>query len=152
MFFVVKQGPLPPTYFFVALLLTAAFHFALPFGRWIDWPYRLIGVVPILFGSWITIWADQVFKQRSTTVKPFEDASSLVTGGPFGICRHPMYLGMTAILAGAGILFGSIGSLLPALAFAVLMQVRFIPVEEASLERIFGDAYADYRRRVRPWI
>jgi len=149
---VTQKGPLPPTYFFVALVLTPAAHFALPLVHWLDWPYPLIGIAPVMFGGWVTIWTDRVFKQQSTTVKPFEDASSLVTAGPFGISRHPMYLGMTLILAGAAGLLGSLGSLIPALVFAVLMQVWFIPVEETSLNRIFGDEYHAYCHRVRRWL
>jgi len=149
----VKQsGPLPPTYWTVALVLTIGLHFVFPIYRYIHWPWSSIGIAIALFGGWITLQADSVFKRRGTTVKPFEDATELVTDGPFRISRHPMYFGMTMILLGVAILLGSVIALAPAVAFAVAMQVRFIPAEEASLERVFGEAYRAYAAKTRRWV
>ena len=32
------------------------------------------------------------------------------------------------------------------------MQLKFIPLEEKSMESVFGDAYTAYKRKVRPWL
>ncbi len=147
-----KPGPLPPTYFFLCLVAGIGLHFVFPIVQIIPWPYRLAGLIPLLLGSWITIWADQIFKQRGTTVKPHLDPSVLVTTGPFRFSRHPMYLGMTLILAGIAVLLGSAIAFVSPIAFAIVIQIKFMPMEERALERVFGVQYAEYRKRVRAWI
>jgi protein-S-isoprenylcysteine O-methyltransferase Ste14 len=143
---------LPPTYFFLFLLAGVLLHLILPLIHLIPWPYRLFGCLPLVFGGWITIWADQVFKQRGTTIKPHLTPSALVTQGPFGISRHPMSLGMTLCLAGIAVLLGSLIAFVAPIAFAVVMQLKFIPMEEGSMERVFGDDYTAYKQKVRCWI
>jgi protein-S-isoprenylcysteine O-methyltransferase Ste14 len=32
------------------------------------------------------------------------------------------------------------------------MAAKFIPAEERAMEAAFGDAYLQYKRRVRPWL
>jgi protein-S-isoprenylcysteine O-methyltransferase Ste14 len=49
-----------------------------------------------------------VFTKSKTTVKPHEIPTSLEISGPFRISRHPMYLGMAAILLGVAIVLGSL--------------------------------------------
>jgi protein-S-isoprenylcysteine O-methyltransferase Ste14 len=63
-----------------------------------------------------------------------------------------MYLGMTLTLLGLAILSGSVAALASPLVFALIMQVKFIPLEERALERVFGEQYAAYRARVRAWL
>jgi protein-S-isoprenylcysteine O-methyltransferase Ste14 len=147
-----QAGPLPPSYFFIALSAGVILHWVLPVSQFIPWPYRILGCLPMGIGGWITLWTDQMFKQRGTTVKPHERPSTLVTNGPYAFSRHPMYLGMILILVGIAILLGSITAFLAPIIFAYAMQVKFIPLEEKSMAGVFGDEYAAYRRKVRRWI
>ena len=63
-----------------------------------------------------------------------------------------MYVGVTLMLLGAALLFGSLSTLLPVLAFAVLMDVRFVRVEERMLAARFGSEWDRYRAEVRRWL
>ena len=70
----------------------------------------------------------------------------LVTGGPFAIVRHPMYLGLIAAALGSLLLYQT----WTALGFAVfapfvLMRARR---EEKALSVEFGEAWQEYCRRV----
>ena len=47
---------------------------------------------------------------------------------------------------------GSFWPLLLLVPLLVIMRYGVIGREEAYLERLFGDAYRDYQRRVRRWI
>ena len=134
-----KSPVLPPTYFFLALAVTVAIHFLWPLTQVIAWPYRWFGLLPLAFGGWITVWADQIFKRVETE-------------GPFRISRHPMYLGMTLILFGVALLLGSVTAFIPAVAFCLVMQLVYIPMEEAAMLAVFGEDYRQYRSRVRCWI
>lgn len=143
---------LPPTVFYALLLLSVASHFVVPTVTLIRPPYSFLGVPLILFGTSLNIWADSLFKKRNTPVKPMEMPVTFVTEGPFRISRHPMYLGMAAILLGVAIVLGSIRPFAFPILFVAFMERLFIPLEEANLERAFGEEYRAYKKRVRRWI
>ncbi|KQC13459.1 MAG: hypothetical protein APR56_05265 [Methanosaeta sp. SDB] len=142
----------PPTYFAVLLLLSAASHFAYPGSQLVEPPHAYLGFLLIGFGAILNLWTDSLFKKGRTTVKPQEMPSKLVVSGPFRISRHPMYLGMAAILLGEAVFLGSLTTFAFPPIFAVLMEVLFISKEEENLEKAFGKEYLDYKRRVRRWI
>jgi protein-S-isoprenylcysteine O-methyltransferase Ste14 len=143
---------LPPTYLFGAIVLMIALHFLLPIMPFFGFPWNLLGVIPLIVGLLLAIVADRVFQQRETTVKPFETSTALVTDGVFHISRHPMYLGFTVMLLGLAWLLGSISPFVIAVAFAVLMDVVFIRVEERMMAETFGEAWNTYKRSVRRWL
>ena len=143
---------LPPTYFLASLVLVGLAHAFAPLATVAPWPWRLAGLLPIALGAGLNLAADGAFKARATTVKPFERSSALVVDGVFRFTRNPMYLGMTLILAGVATLLGSLSPLLVSLAFAALMQARFIRVEETTLAETFGAEWEAYAKRTRRWI
>ena len=147
-----KNKILPPTYFLIFLALIAGLHFIFPITKIIHSPYNWLGIVLIIFGSAVNLWADSIFKKEKTTVKPHEKPSVLIVSGPFRLSRHPMYLGMTAILFGIAILLGSLTSFILLVIFVILMQKLFIPTEEKNLEATFGQKYLDYKKKVRCWF
>ena len=63
-----------------------------------------------------------------------------------------MYLGMVLMLVGVAILLGTGSPFLVVPVFMWLMTVRFIRVEETMLERVFGETFLEYKRRVRRWL
>ncbi|MBN1455126.1 MAG: isoprenylcysteine carboxylmethyltransferase family protein [Methanomicrobia archaeon] len=143
----------PPTVFYTLLLLSVVSHIVVPTVMLIRPPYSFIlGLPLILFGACLNIWADALFKKRNTPVKPMEMPVAFVTDGPFRISRHPMYLGMAAILLGVAVLLGSILPFTFPILFVALMERLFVPLEEENLERAFGDDYRAYKQRVRRWI
>jgi protein-S-isoprenylcysteine O-methyltransferase Ste14 len=143
---------MPPTYFLIAMVLSVVLHFVLPVKKVIFPPYTYSGGLFIIFGGVLNLWTDALFKEKKTRVKPYEDATELITQGPFKISRHPMYLGMTAVLVGIALLHGTIITFLFPIIFVIICEVFFIKFEEKSMERIFGQKYLDYKKKVRRWI
>jgi len=143
---------LPPRYFGLGLVITLALHVVVPVITIIPFPLALIGVIPIVSGAGINIWADQIFKKQKTTLNPFETPSVIVREGPFACSRHPMYLGMVAILLGTSLLCGSLSSLLGPIVFWLIVRLRFIPAEERSMIETFGDEYRRYSKKVWSWV
>ena len=76
----------------------------------------------------------------------------MVTSGVFRFTRNPMYMGFTLILFGAAVLFGTLSPFLVIPFFMALIERRFIRTEEKMLELKFGQAYLDYKKKVRRWI
>jgi protein-S-isoprenylcysteine O-methyltransferase Ste14 len=130
----------------------AVLHWLAPLWGPVGLPWRLLGLVPLAGGLALAIRAEQFFKRAGTTVKPFERSSRLVTDGPFGFSRHPMYLGMTLALAGVALLLGTATPPVGVVLFAAVISLRFIPAEERAMERTFGEEYRRYRSRVRRWL
>jgi len=147
-----KRKLLPPAYFLIYLLVAIGLHFALPIAKLVCAPYNYTGILLIGIGIWLNIWADGLFKKKTTTVKPFEKSAYLTEEGPFLFSRHPMYLGMVAILSGVAILLGSIMCFIAPVGFFITMNVAFIPYEEKALEETFGQRFIDYKKRVRRWL
>jgi len=145
------KKPLPPTCFLAALVAQAVLHLLLPGCRVIPFPWSLLGAVPLAMGLAVEVIADRAFKRHSTTVKPFEKSSALVTDGVFAISRHPMYLGFVLVLLGVAVLMGSWTPYVVVVVFAVLTDVLFIRVEERMLEKTFGEAWREYKKEVRRW-
>jgi len=103
-------------------------------------------------GLVLAVRADYLFKNKKTTVKPFQGSSALVTEGPFRFSRHPMYLGMTFALAGVSVLLGSLSSFIAPVGFCITMQLVFIAREEKDMENVFCKEYKEYKKNVRQWL
>jgi protein-S-isoprenylcysteine O-methyltransferase Ste14 len=75
-----------------------------------------------------------------------------VRRGPYRFTRNPMYLGMTVAYVGFTLVFNTAWPLVLLLLVMIGMHRFVIRVEEAYLTELFGQEYAEYRRRVRRWI
>ena len=76
----------------------------------------------------------------------------MVTAGLFAYSRNPIYVGLVAALLGIFVALGSLTPIVIVPPFIYIIRTRFIAAEERMLEDTFGDAYRDYRNRVRRWI
>lgn len=115
------------------------------------WP--VLALLLVLLGGLFGFGALLRFRRQGTTVSPMrpEQASALVTGGLYRFSRNPMYLGLVCwMMALACYLGGTSVWLGPLLLWGWLDRFQIVP-EERALQARFGDAYADYCRRVRRW-
>jgi protein-S-isoprenylcysteine O-methyltransferase Ste14 len=146
------QQVMPTTYALVAALAMILLHVLVPLPRVIPSPWHLLGLAPLALGVALNLAADHSFHNAGTTVKPLEEPTALITGGVFRFSRNPMYLGFVLVLLGVAILLRSVTPYLIIPVFAVLTDRVFIRVEEANLDRRFGEAWLQYRARVRRWL
>ena len=100
----------------------------------------------------MALWGRSSFVKGKTTLLPYEMPTTLVTIGPSRISRTPMYLGMAAILLGVAVWLGALASFASPALFAMVIEALFIPNEERKLEKIFGEKYREYKKKVRRWI
>jgi len=94
------------------------------------------------------------FRQAQTTVNPLQPdaATALVDHGIFARTRNPMYLGLLLVLSGWGVWLQSLTNLVVLAVFVLFITQFQIKPEERALQKVFGQAYADYSARVRRWI
>ena len=93
-----------------------------------------------------------IFERVGTRVEPWRASTGIVESGPFRWTRNPMYLGMALNYAGLAIaLDGPIALILLPVLLAII-QTQVIAREEHYLEGKFGQAFLDYKARVRRWF
>jgi protein-S-isoprenylcysteine O-methyltransferase Ste14 len=127
-------------------------HWYFPSIRLLEAPYRYVGAIVIVLSIGLMLWAARLFNRADAGIIPFTPATSLVVVGPYRFTRNPMYLGMAGTLLGVALLFGTLAPLMVIPVFVALVEWRFIRAEEAMLAATFGDAYTQYKSRVRRWV
>ena len=90
------------------------------------------------------LWCAQYMAGRKTT--------SLITEGPYSVCRNPLYLFSLIGSTGVGLCTESVtlAAVIP-LVFSVIYPITILREERALLE-IHGDAYRDYMSSVPRFI
>jgi protein-S-isoprenylcysteine O-methyltransferase Ste14 len=106
----------------------------------------------ILIGVAIAAAGVRNFSRAATPVPSNQPVRALVTTGIHGWSRNPIYIGMSLLYAGIGIIARSPWVLILALPLVIILRYGVVAREEAYLEERFGDAYRDYRARVRRWL
>jgi protein-S-isoprenylcysteine O-methyltransferase Ste14 len=81
-----------------------------------------------------------------------EPQNQLITSGPYRFSRNPLYLGGNVfIFFGAALLLES-----PTAVFATAIHLPLMDLmirrEERQLDRVFGQTWRDYKKRVRRWF
>src|SRR5882724_13647806 len=92
------------------------------------------------------------FSRARTPVPTNQPTRALATTGIHGWTRNPIYLGMFLVYGGIGIAAQSPWILILTLPLAITIRYGVVAREEAYLERRFGNAYRDYKARVRRWL
>jgi len=116
-----------------------------------DW-FRLVMVGIAAVGLFFAVWAWRVLgKNWAPSVSGVRDDTALVTTGPYGIVRNPIYLGIYAIITSLALVAASWLLLLPGLALCVILYTQ-MDKEEAALVDRFGDAYREYMKRTPRFI
>ncbi len=145
------------------ILPPAPYAAAMIAGWWLDrrvyplpWEWgvlnQVLGWLAVGAGGFLLLWTVWTFWRHKTTVNPYKSASCLCTGGPFRFSRNPIYLGDWFILAGVSLLLQTWWPLLFSPLIWALLRYGVIRHEETHLEEKFGDAYREYKNRVRRWI
>jgi len=105
---------------------------------------RWLGVALFAAGSALRIWPVFVLGERFSGLVAIQPGHTLVTGGIYGVIRHPSYLGLLMNSLGWSLAFRSgVGLILTALLIPPLLAR--ISAEENLLYSQFGDNYNAYR-------
>ena len=104
----------------------------------------LVGLLLVVFGVYMT-WVSH------ETIFSNEDSQSLIDWGVYGLCRHPMYLGVVLLFLGMSFATFSVAAFLISVALFIMYD-RFTAYEEEMLVEALGEEYRDYQRRVPKWF
>lgn len=114
----------------------------------------LVAIGLLVIGSVILLAAVLDFSRSETTVNPLEpeQAETLVVSGLFRFTRNPMYLGMALVLSAWALYLANVLAIIGPVLFVASITALQIKPEEEALGKIFGQDYAEYRKRVRRWL
>lgn len=86
------------------------------------------------------------------TPAPIFPTRHLVVGGPYRYVRNPMYVAVTALIFGQGLLLGSARVLDYGLAIWAGFYLFVLTYEEPTLRRSFGREYDEFCANVPRWF
>ncbi len=142
----------PPVIFLVAILFGVAIDYYLPTTvapAVISIP---VATGLIIAGMAVATWAFVEFHRSHTAVDPYKSTTAIVSSGPYGFSRNPMYLSLCLIHIAIGLYLGNLwvlAMLVPALA---VIRFGVIAREERYLQQKFGNDYLRYKSRVGRWL
>ena len=145
----------PPFLYLGCLILGLALEHLLPLrlnlpgAAVMQWT---VGGGLILIGVAIVAAGVRNFSRAATPVPSNQPVRALVTTGIHDWSRNPIYVGMFLLYTGIGIAARSPWVLVLALPLVVILRYGVVAREERYLEQRFGDAYRDYKARVRRWL
>ncbi len=114
-------------------------------------PYYLLGLLMLLFGESIRIWAVSYAGGKTRTRKV--GAPALCTSGPYAFTRNPLYLGNMFMYIGITLVAGApniIFMILIIFSFFMIQYTLIVSLEEETLTNLFGEAYINYKKNVPP--
>src|SRR6266550_64346 len=103
-----------------------------------------IDLASALFAAW-AMWS--LGKSYGIRMDLFE-GHRLITGGPYRITRHPMYLGIVSFHVGATIAMESLALLVITVAYVIPFTAMRIRAEDRVLAAGFGDEFRTFAGRV----
>src|SRR5207247_152106 len=119
------------------------------------WPQTLavglIADVITCLGLVIALWARVVLGGNWSSNVAFKEQHELIERGPYAYVRHPIYSGVLLMFLGIAIFRGSVTGF-------VLLAILFVGLwlkagqEEKLLTRHFGEAYPQYKKRVKALV
>ena len=148
----------PPLLYLVGLALGLVLDHVLPLPSLVPrlgWAHDLsafLAAMMLVGGAAMMAAGILNFTRASTPVPTVRPTRVLVTTGIHGWSRNPIYVGMFLIYGAIAVAVRSPWVLTLFVPLAALIRYGVVAREEAYLEVRFGDAFRDYRARVRRWF
>jgi protein-S-isoprenylcysteine O-methyltransferase Ste14 len=115
-------------------------------------PAGWIGGIVFVLALALFAWAIATMTRAGSNVPTSLPTTTIVETGPYRFTRNPIYLGMFLGLVGLAIAFDNLWLLVMLVPSSLVIRYGVVAREESYLERKFGDAYRQYRARVRRWL
>jgi protein-S-isoprenylcysteine O-methyltransferase Ste14 len=109
-----------------------------------------IGAVLFVSGLAVAIWARVHLGENWGMPMTQKEKPELVTSGPYGLVRHPIYSGLLLAFLGTALATNVIGLAITAVLVAYFYYCG--TVEERNLTETFPAAYPEYKQRTKMLI
>ncbi len=142
----------PPIIYAISILIGIGLHNAYPLMIPLEIHGRLYGGTLFFLALVIAGLSLREFLRAGTDVRPDKPDSALITTGPYGYTRNPLYIVLTLAQITVGVWYNNAWVLLMAIPSIVVITQYAIKREERYLEKLFGQDYIEYRQHVRRWL
>lgn len=102
----------------------------------------------VLLIGWSLVW----LRKFKTTALPHQPAKYLISTGPYGFSRNPIYLAFLLLTLASAVATGNLWTLMTLPLVMALLSIFAVNPEEIHLQNTFPDDYKDYTDRVRRWL
>jgi protein-S-isoprenylcysteine O-methyltransferase Ste14 len=117
------------------------------------YPFRIVGALMIIAGLPVLLDSFALFAiQGLGTPAPVAPPERLVITGLYRYVRNPMYVAVSSLLFGQGLLFGSVRLLQYGIVVCLGFFAFVVLYEEPALRQKFGKEYEEFCARVPRWI
>lgn len=138
---IIKLGILP----FIAIYILPGLD-----RRWewseIDLPLKVAGLVLVLLGYLMLLYVLKVNSYASRVVD-VEEEQQVISTGPYGLVRHPMYTAVIIFYGATPLILGSLWAFIPALLILPVLVFRILDEEKELSQNLVG--YQKYAEQIR---
>jgi protein-S-isoprenylcysteine O-methyltransferase Ste14 len=122
-------------------------HRVIPHVEAVAWT----GVVLCVAGLVFCVWARFTLGRNWSGVVTLKGGHELITYGPYGLVRHPIYTGLLTMFVATVIVLGHVAGIiaLPFMVVSLWIKLRY---EEKLMLKKFPNEYATYQQRVKRLI
>jgi protein-S-isoprenylcysteine O-methyltransferase Ste14 len=110
------------------------------------------GTLLAIFGELFRIYAVSFIGSVSRTRNTNTTGGNLITAGPFGWVRNPLYVGNFFIVIGLAVFAGLIWVMIVTAALFAFQYYCIVKYEEKLLLSRFGAEYEEFMQKVPAWI
>jgi protein-S-isoprenylcysteine O-methyltransferase Ste14 len=129
----------------------------------VDWAYfsgsetsnsiaTIAGFIILWSGVFLRNYSIKILGKHFTATVQLQKGHRLITNGPYGIIRHPSYLGALIALIGSAIFLNSLVGTITAVAAMMIAYLVRINAEEKMLVNSFGNRYREYQKNTKKLI
>ncbi|QGM80175.1 methyltransferase family protein [Otariodibacter oris] len=143
---------LPPPVLFI---ISALIIYFLPNDIFPYYDFFLpISIISFIFSALLAVFSLIAFYQKKNSLDPIhlEKTTILVTHSIYRISRNPMYLSLAMLLIAWALWVGNLLGLVVVGGFIYAITCFQIIPEEQFLEKKFGVAYLQYKKKVARWL
>jgi protein-S-isoprenylcysteine O-methyltransferase Ste14 len=142
----------PPFFYITAALLAILIDYFIPLSFENPTITKYAAFVVLGIGMLIFILSGRMFIKNKQSPSVHASQPKIITDGIYGKTRNPIYLSAHMFIAFAAFYFDNVWMLLMLVPMTYIITKFAIEKEERYLEGKFGEAYRDYKSRVRRWF
>lgn len=143
---------LPPFIYLGFLGLALVLDFIFPVDVFAWGLQFFLGMLLLSAGIGLLTFCVMRFTRAGTAVPPTQPTTAIVTNGPYGYSRNPIYIAFIAVYLGLCFLFDLLWGFPLLVPLIYIVNTYVIQREEEYLSAKFGDAYNEYAAKVKRWI
>ena len=135
----------------IAFAWAGPFRFTRPIGQ-ADWIAAILPAAVALASVGLFAWSTRTMGANWSLLARTREDHALVQTGPFAFIRNPIYVALFGMMCAVAIALGHVANLILAVPIYLIGTLMRVSIEERLLSEMFGQAFDDYRRRVKRFI